>query len=72
MGRKSQLLASGAEWNGGCLPVPTPRALLALGEALQTAVEEVDPNREEGLHSCGYTSLRNSVLRLCGGDGRGI
>lgn len=28
-GRESHLLASGAEWNGGCLPLPAAHALLA-------------------------------------------
>lgn len=44
MGRERQLLASGAERKGGCLPLPPPHTLLALSEAPWTAVEEVDPN----------------------------
>ena len=44
----------------------------ALIRALRTAVEEVDTNREKGLHSCGWTTLRISMLHLHSRHGRGI
>lgn len=62
-------------WSGGCqtkLPSPTHHVLLALIRALRTAVEEVDINREEGLHSCGWTTLTIGTLRLHSRHGRRI
>lgn len=50
-------------------PLPTPHIPLALSWALWTAGEEV-VTRGEGVHSCGCTTLRVSVLHLCGGDGK--
>lgn len=60
MGRRDRLLGSELNRKGAARqspPLPTAHILLALSQALRTAVEEVERNREEGCHSCGCTRV---------------
>lgn len=72
MGRERQLLASGAEWKGGCLPLRAAHALLASAGPCGPVLRRWAQMGGRPAFLWVHDPRRTSVLRLRGGDGRGI